>query len=166
MEFAFFGKGPTMNNSPGSSTSARAEVQPRKTDAVSHGNSGNASLTPITSAHAVMSEVPAETRRMQPLQFACGVLVTTAGMGLILLIGIKTLEVSQIAGDFALGLVAVGILTGVTLLGGGFGLMATASGGFDEREFDQLIEAGNISAVAPNEFPSAASQDAQPKSAA
>jgi hypothetical protein len=43
--------------------------------------------------------------------------------------------------------VAGSVLTGVILLGGGFGLMATASSGFDEQEFDRLARAGNISAV-------------------
>jgi len=68
-------------------------------------------------------------------------------MGMILLVGIQMLEVQQLAGNFALALVALGILTGVTLLGGGFGLMATASSGFDENEFDRLLKAGNIASA-------------------
>lgn len=57
------------------------------------------------------------------------------------------LEVQQVGGEFALLIVAGSVLAGVTLLGGGFGLMATASSGFDEQEFDRLARAGNISAV-------------------
>lgn len=155
-----------MNNASVSTTSTHGDDPALARDPMLSGNSNDAILKPITSENAFMSEVPAEPQRMRPLQFAFGVLITTAGMGLILLVGIKMLEVREIAGDFALGLVAVGVLTGVTLLGGGFGLMATASGGFDEREFDQLLKAGNISAVASTELPSTTSQDAQPKSAA
>jgi hypothetical protein len=68
-------------------------------------------------------------------------------MGMVLFVGIRMLEVQQIGGNFALLVVAGSVLTGVMLLGGGFGLMATASSGFDEQEFDRLARAGNISAV-------------------
>jgi hypothetical protein len=68
-------------------------------------------------------------------------------MGMVLFVGIRMLEVQQIGGNFALLVVAGCVLTGVMLLGGGFGLMATASSGFDEQEFDRLARAGNISAV-------------------
>ena len=57
------------------------------------------------------------------------------------------LDVQQLGGDFTLVLVAIGVLTGVMMLGGGFGLMATAASGFDDGEFDRLIDAGNISAA-------------------
>ena len=40
---------------------------------------------------------------------------------------------------------------GIMLLGGGFGLMATAAGSMDHGEFERLMEAGNISAVCPDE---------------
>lgn len=91
------------------------------------------------------------TRRMRPLRFGIGLLLTTSGMGLILLIGIRVLDVRQIGGDFALILVAIGVLCGVTLLGGGFGLMVTASSGFDEQEFDRLMTAGNIASAGIDE---------------
>jgi hypothetical protein len=68
-------------------------------------------------------------------------------MGMVLFVGVRMLEVQQVGGDFALLIVAGSVLTGVALLGGGFGLMATASSGFDEQEFDRLARAGNISAV-------------------
>jgi len=68
-------------------------------------------------------------------------------MGIILLVGVQMLEVQQLAGNFALAVVAIGVLSGVTLLGGGFGLMATASSGFDESEFDRLMKAGNIASA-------------------
>lgn len=89
----------------------------------------------------------AAPKRLQPVRFASGLLLSTTGMGMILLVGIQMLEVQQLAGNFALALVAFGVLTGVTLLGGGFGLMATASSGFDENEFDRLLKAGNIASA-------------------
>lgn len=92
-------------------------------------------------------ETSAERKKLRPLRFASGLCLTTFGMGMVLLVGVRMLEVQQVGGDFALLIVAGGVLTGVTLLGGGFGLMATASSGFDEQEFDRLTRAGNISAV-------------------
>ena len=92
-------------------------------------------------------ETSAERKKLRPLRFATGLCLTTFGMGMVLFVGIRMLEVQQVGGDFALLIVAGSVLTGVTLLGGGFGLMATASSGFDEQEFDRLARAGNISAV-------------------
>jgi hypothetical protein len=88
-----------------------------------------------------------ERKKLRPLKFATGLCLTTFGMGIVLFVGVRMLEVQQIGGDFALLIVAGSVLTGVTLLGGGFGLMASASSGFDEQEFDRLARAGNISAV-------------------
>lgn len=92
-------------------------------------------------------ETSAERKKLRPLRFATGLCLTTFGMGMVLFVGIRMLEVQQVGGDFALLIVAGSVLTGVTLLGGGFGLMATASSGFDEQEFDRLARAGNISAM-------------------
>jgi len=92
-------------------------------------------------------ETSAERKTLRPLRFATGLCLTTFGMGMVLFVGVRMLEVQQVGGDFALLIVAGSVLTGVTLLGGGFGLMATASSGFDEQEFDRLARAGNISAV-------------------
>jgi hypothetical protein len=92
-------------------------------------------------------ETSSERKKLRPLRFATGLCLTTFGMGMVLFVGIRMLEVQQIGGNFALLVVAGCVLTGVMLLGGGFGLMATASSGFDEQEFDRLARAGNISAV-------------------
>ncbi len=86
-------------------------------------------------------------RRLRPLRFAFGMLLTGSGMAMILLIGIRVIEVRLIGGDFAMPLVAFGVVSGVMLLGGGFGIMATSASGFDEDEFDRLADAGNISAA-------------------
>lgn len=45
-----------------------------------------------------------------------------------------------------MSLVALSVLFGVIMLGGGFGVMVTASAGFDDEEFEQLLHVGNISA--------------------
>jgi hypothetical protein len=79
-------------------------------------------------------------RSFRPVRFASGLAITTAGMSAFLLVGIRIMELRALAGDFVLPLVGVTVLVGIVLLGGGFGLMATAAAGFDEREFEQSIE--------------------------
>lgn len=90
-------------------------------------------------------------RMFRPLRFAIGLLSTTGGVALILGIGFRAVEMRDVGGDFAPPLVGILVLTGVILLGGGFGVMATSSSGFDEEEFDRLASAGNISAVEHSE---------------
>lgn len=96
------------------------------------------------SKQATQSEAP---RRMKPVRFAVGLLSTTIGMIIILLVGVRMLEIRQLGGSFALPLILIAVLSGVMLLGGGFGLMATASSGFDEQEFDRLMKAGNMASA-------------------
>ncbi len=110
-------------------------------------------------AEAPGPEVSGERKKLRPLKFATGLCLTTFGMGIVLFVGVRMLEVQQIGGDFALLIVAGSVLTGVTLLGGGFGLMATASSGFDEQEFDRLARAGNISAVVLSEDQNRSNED-------
>ena len=97
--------------------------------------------------------VPQAPRRMRPLRFAMGLVLTTIGIVMILLIAVCMLDVQQPGGSLALPLVAVGVLSGFMLLGGGFGLMASASSGFDEQEFDRLMKAGNIAAAEMEQSP-------------
>lgn len=107
-------------------------------------------------------------KQFQPLRFAVGLCCTSSGVALILGVGLRVVEMHDISNEFAMPLVAVCILTGVMLLGGGFGLMATSSSGFDEAEFDRLATAGNISAVdqsGHSDASTAQSQDAQQSAA-
>jgi len=90
-------------------------------------------------------------RTFRPLRFAIGLLSTTSGVALILGIGFRAVEMRDVGSDFAPPLVGILVLIGVILLGGGFGVMATSSSGFDEEEFDRLASAGNISAVEHSE---------------
>jgi hypothetical protein len=83
------------------------------------------------------SETP---RAFRPVRFAFGLATTTVGMSAFLLVGIRIMELRALAGDFVLPLVGITVLGGIILLGGGFGLMATAAAGFDEREFEQTVE--------------------------
>lgn len=90
-----------------------------------------------------------QIRKFQPLRFAWGLLSTTAGVALILSVALRVFELQDVSGDFVMPLNGMCVLIGVMLLGGGFGIMATSSSGFDEDEFDRLAEAGNISAASP-----------------
>ena len=86
-------------------------------------------------------------REFRPLRFALGLLSTACGVAIILGIGVRMIETRQFGEAIATPFGAVCMLAGVMLLGSGFGIMATASSGFDESEFDRLADAGNISAV-------------------
>lgn len=89
----------------------------------------------------------APIRMFRAFRFVVGMLSTAGGAALILGIGVFVDEIRDAGGDFTLPLVGILALVGVMLLGGGFGVMATSSSGFDEDEFDRLATAGNISAV-------------------
>ena len=91
-------------------------------------------------------------QRFQPLRFAVGLCCTSSGVALILGVGLRVIAMQEISSDFAMPLIAVCVVTGVMLLGAGFGVMATSSSGFDEAEFDRLATAGNISAVSQTHF--------------
>jgi len=94
-----------------------------------------------------MRKVPESIQKFQPLRFAVGLLCTSAGVALILGVGLRVIETRSVGGDFTMPLIGIGVLMGVMLVGGGFGVMATSSSGFDEAEFDRLATVGNISAV-------------------
>lgn len=86
-------------------------------------------------------------RAFRPLRFTFGLALTTLGISMILFVAIRVFDVHYFAGRFAMTLVAVTILCGVIMLGGGFGLMMTASAGFDESEFERLLTSGNIASA-------------------
>jgi len=94
---------------------------------------------------------PKAIKQFQPLRFAVGLCCASSGVAIILGVGLRVIEMHDISNDFAMPLVAVCVLTGVMLLGGGFGVMATSSAGFDETEFDRLATAGNISAASQSD---------------
>jgi hypothetical protein len=67
-------------------------------------------------------ESSSERKKLRPLRFATGLCLTTFGMGMVLFVGIRMLEVQQIGGNLALLFVAGCVFTGFMLLGGGFDL--------------------------------------------
>ncbi len=86
-------------------------------------------------------------RTFRPLRFAFGLALTALGISMILFVAIRVFDVHYFAGRFAMTLVAMTILCGVIMLGGGFGLMMTASAGFDDSEFERLLTSGNIASA-------------------
>ncbi len=125
-------------HSEGPSTNVAAS-----TDAVPN----QSKITSKTDAAVHTQPASQPIRKFQPLRFAMGLLSTTSGMALILGVALRVFELRNISGDFAMPLNGICVLIGVMMLGGGFGVMATSSSGFDEDEFDRLATAGNISAV-------------------
>ncbi len=90
---------------------------------------------------------PRAIRAMDKGRFASGLLLSSVGIGCLLMIAVGTLQQADIAERFSMPIVACAAIMGIMMLGGGFGLMATAAAGFDDGEFDRLMEAGNISAA-------------------
>lgn len=100
---------------------------------------------------AVMPPPPAKP--MDRGRFAIGLLLSSAGITLLLFVAVGMLQQIGLNGWFSLPLVALTAIFGVMMLGGGFGLMATAAAGLDDGEFERLMEAGNISSVTDDAIP-------------
>lgn len=81
-------------------------------------------------------------RAMRVGRFLTGMLITTVGVGLILTVAFGLLH-GWIDSDFSLPLVGLCMVFGLMFLGGGFGVMATSSGTFDDDEFDRLMAGEN-----------------------
>ena len=90
---------------------------------------------------------PSELKTMDKGRFCFGMLLSSAGVGLLLSVAVGIVQQFGAGGRFSLPLVAFTAIAGVMMLGGGFGVMATASAGLDDGEFERLMEAGNISNV-------------------
>ena len=151
---------PTNSESPRSARQHSSELQNLSADSApmsSQSDADSGRMEPVyTAIPADHSQPP---RPLKPIRFAFGMLLTGFGMAIILLIGIRLIEVHLTGGDVSMPFVAVGVLIGVILLGGGFAIMASSSSGFDEDEFDRLAEAGNISVSAPRHDKSWSSPD-------
>lgn len=117
-------------------------------------------MPPIESAHVeqkmmkpqpagppAVTRPPSDLKTMDKGRFFFGMLLSSAGVGLLLLVAVGTVQQLGAGGRFSLPVVAVTAIAGVMMLGGGFGVMATASAGLDDGEFERLMEAGNISNV-------------------
>lgn len=83
-----------------------------------------------------------QARPMQKGRFILGLLLSTVGLGGMLLVVFSAFRGGRFAGDWSLAAIALSMIGGLMLLGGGFGIMATASPTFDDREFEKLVELG------------------------
>jgi len=97
------------------------------------------------SAIAPVVPQPQRGRPMQKARFAWGMLLSTAGIGLMLVVAAGALRGAGVNGHLTLPVVGLCMIIGLMLLGGGFGVMATASPTFDDDEFDRLMQAGDAS---------------------
>lgn len=82
-------------------------------------------------------------RPMQIKRFLYGMLIASGGVGLMLTVAFGLLQGWGIKGDISLPAIGLCMILGLMLLGGGFGIMATASGTFDDDEFDRLMAGEN-----------------------
>lgn len=82
-------------------------------------------------------------RPMRVMQFIRGMLLASIGVGLMLAVAFGVLHGWGIKGDMTMPVIGLCMILGLMFLGGGFGLMATASGTFDDDEFDRLMAGEN-----------------------
>lgn len=82
---------------------------------------------------------------MQKGRFLMGLVFSSLGIGLMLAIAVGALQNVGLNGRLSLPAVGVCMVVGLVLLGGGFGVMATAAPTFDDDEFDRLVADGDAS---------------------
>ncbi len=75
--------------------------------------------------------------------FIMGLASSATGIAIILAIALGLLQLRRITGDFTTPVLSLLAVFSVLLIGTGFGMMVLSSGGFDQTEFDRLIETGN-----------------------
>ena len=91
-----------------------------------------------------------KVRPMQRRRFVFGLLFSCVGIGLMLMVAAGTLQGAGLNGRLSLPVVGLCMILGLMLLGGGFGVMATAAAGFDDNEFERLMngEKNNVDDIA------------------
>ena len=80
------------------------------------------------------------TRPMQKRRFLSGLLFSSLGIALMLMVAVGTLHGFGIRGRLSLPVIGLCMIFGLMMLGGGFGVMATAAPSFDDGEFDRLMQ--------------------------
>ena len=80
-----------------------------------------------------------------------GLLFAGMGIGLMLAVAVGALQDFGLSGRLSLPAVGISMIAGLTLVGGGFGVMATAAPSFDDDEFDRLVESGESGSSLPAE---------------
>ena len=96
--------------------------------------------------HSDNSIRPGVGRPMQKRRFLSGLCCSATGVALMLTVAAGGLQQVGITGRMSLPAVGICMIFGLMLLGGGFGIMATAAPKFDDGEFERLIRAGEEAA--------------------
>jgi hypothetical protein len=129
----------SLKTSKSSSTTVALNVVPESELPV---NPGEVTMATGKSPEPIRGHV----RAMRPMRFSIGAMISATGIGMILSVAFGMFQIRKFGGDMSLLIVGFVVLLGVMFLGGGFGVMATSSAGFDESEFDRLSTAGNLCA--------------------
>jgi len=127
---------------------AESDRQPRPKTTSDHGTVAvqqKATTQPIVPP--VVIPIPSQVKTMDKGRFALGLLLSFVGVCVLLFVVVGLLQQPGNRGWFSLPIVAVTAIAAVTILGGGFGMMVTASADLDDGEFERLIMAGNIANV-------------------
>ena len=141
---------PAWNSSLDQFTPAETELNPHSdppTDQTSF--AGNGTLNYETRFDDALSRQK-KVRPMQRQRFVFGLLFSCVGIGLMLMVAAGTLQGAGLNGRLSLPVVGLFMILGLMLLGGGFGVMATAAAGFDDNEFERLMngEKNNVDDIA------------------
>ena len=87
-------------------------------------------------------QTSASTSSARPMQigrFLFGLLFSGIGLTLMLLVAVGTIQGFGMHGRLSLPAIGLTMILGLMLLGGGFGVMATAAPRFDENEFNRQM---------------------------
>lgn len=79
-------------------------------------------------------------RPMNKGRFATGLMFAASGMALMLVVAFGTMQNAGGLGRLSLPAIGLCMVIGLMLLGGGFGVMATSAGTFDDGEFERLMQ--------------------------
>lgn len=96
----------------------------------------------VVISSAVVTPTPSTAKPMQKRRFLMGLLTAGGGIGLMLCVAVGALQSAGASGHLSLPAVSICMVVGLMLLGGGFGVMATAAPKFDDDEFDRLLRMG------------------------
>lgn len=76
---------------------------------------------------------------MRIKRFLFGMLIAAGGIALMLIVAFGMLQGWGVNKNLSLPAIGLCMILGLMMLGGGFGVMATAAGTFDDDEFDRLM---------------------------
>jgi hypothetical protein len=116
---------------------------PRATDVQDFDNAQTSHALDVVISAAESPSQPKPARPMQVKRFLSGMVFAGSGIGLMLCVAVGALHDAGADGKLSLPAVALCMVIGLMLLGGGFGVMATAAPTFDDDEFARLLRQGN-----------------------